>query len=265
LQEHGIAVVRDLPGVGRNLQDHPIAVSIWAAARPNTFDRELRLDRIAWNVLKWTLTGKGTPAQSPLTVQGFVKSGPEQERPDLQFQVSHTSYMAKVWFPGWRTGAGHQLTAGCVLLDPESRGAVTLGSSDPLALPRVLLNFLAQPGDRERLRASMRLMRAFFATPAASATVASEIAPGAQASTDEALDGWLERTVISAGHPACTCAMGTGPDAVLDDGLQVRGIDGLRVADAASMPKLIRGNTNAPVIMIAEKAADLILEDRRRG
>src|SRR5690606_8160463 len=233
LREPGIEVVRDLPGVGRNLQDHPIAVTAWQAAKGNTFDRELRLDRMTWNVLKWALSGKETPAQSPLTVQGFVRSGPGQERPDLQFQVSHTSYMARVWFPGWRKGAGHQLTAGCVLLNPESRGAVTLGSADPMAPPKVLLNFLAEPGDRERLRASMRLMREFFATAPASETVAAEIAPGAQAQDEAALDGWLDASVISGGHPACTCAMGTGDGAVLDAELRVRGIDGLRVADAS--------------------------------
>lgn len=258
LSAHGIEVVRDLAGVGRNLQDHPIAVTVWQAARPNTFDRELRLDRMIANVIRWTLTGKGTPAQSPMTAQGFVRSSPEQGRPDLQFQVSHTSYMARLWFPGWRAGAGHQITAGCVLLDPESRGAVTLGSADPLAPPKVLLNFLAEPGDRERLRAAMRLMRQFFATPPASGTVAAEIAPGPQAQDDAALDGWLDASVISGGHPACTCAMGTGADAVLDAELRLRGVDGLRVADASSMPQLIRGNTNAPTIMIAEKAADLL-------
>ena len=258
LSEHGITVVHDLPGVGRNLQDHPIAVTVWAAAKPNTFDRELRLDRLAWNVVRWTLTGKGTPAQSPMTVQGFVRSSPEQERPDLQFQVSHTSYMARVWFPGWRKGAGHQLTAACVLLNPASRGAVTLGSADPAAAPKVLLNFMAAPGDRERLRGSMRLMRDFFAAGPASRTVAAELAPGPQATDDAALDSWMDQTVISGGHPACTCAMGTGAEAVLDAGLRVRGIDRLRVADASSMPQLIRGNTNAPTIMIAEKAADLI-------
>ncbi len=212
LKDHGIAVLHDLPGVGQNLQDHPIAVTVWAAAKPNTFDRELRLDRIGLNVLRWALTGKGTPAQSPMTAQGFIRSGPEQERPDLQFQVSHTSYMAQIWFPGWRKGAGHQLTAGCVLLNPESRGAVTLGSADPGDLPKVLLNFMAEPGDRERLRAAMQLMRSFFATDAGASAVAAEIAPGAQARANEAARLLAETSVISGGHPACTCAMGTGPE-----------------------------------------------------
>ena len=258
LRDHGISVLRDLPGVGQNLQDHPIAMTIWQAAKANTFDRDLRLDRMAFNVAKWLLTGSGTPAQSPLTVQGFVRSGPEQDRPDLQFQVSHTSYMARVWFPGWRKGAGHQISAGMLLLDPESRGEVTLASGDPAAPPKILLNFLAEPGDRERLRASIRLMRDFFATEAAREAVAGEVAPGPQATSGEALDGWLDQSVISGGHPACTCAMGTGEQAVLDAELRVRGIEGLRVVDASSLPKLIRGNTNAPVIMMAEKASDLI-------
>src|SRR5690606_6502700 len=130
--------------------------------------------------------------------------------------------------------------------------AVTLGSADPMAPPRILLNFMAEAGDRERLRASIRLMRDFFATPQASGTVAAELAPGAAAQDNASLDSWLDQTVISAGHPACTCAMGTGADAVLDGDLRVRGIQGLRVADASSMPQLVRGNTNAPTIMIAE-------------
>lgn len=259
LRGHGLDVRHDSPGVGQDLQDHPIAMTIWQAARENTFDRELRLDRMALNVARWFLTGKGTPAQSPLTVQGFVRSGPEQDRPDLQFQVSHTSYLARVWFPFWRKGAGHQFTSGAVLLDPESRGEVTLASPDPAASPKILLNFMAAPGDRERLRASIHLMRRFFHTQAAQQAVTNEIAPGPEAASDEALDGWLDQSVISGGHPACTCAMGAGEDAVLDAELRVRGADGLRVVDASSMPRIIRGNTNAPVIMMAEKASDLIL------
>ena len=104
----------------------------------------------------------------------------------------------------------------------------------------------------------MRLMREFFATPAGASTVAGEIAPGPEAIDDAALDRWMDQTIISGGHPTSTCAMGTGPDAVLDAELRVRGIARLRVADASSMPKLIRGNTNAPTIMIGEKCADLV-------
>jgi choline dehydrogenase len=259
LRDMGIDVVLDLPGVGQNLQDHPIALSFWAASRPVAFDDRLRVDRLAWNAVKWQLFGTGTMAQSPMSVQGFLRSEAGQERPDLQFQIVHSSYEARPWFPGWRKGAGHQYSAGVLLLNPESRGAVTLGSKLPEALPKVLLNFLSADGDRARLRESVRFMRRFFATEPAKSLTAAELAPGAAAESDEAIDGWLRATVMSGGHPTSTCAMGTGSDAVLDAELKVRGIAGLRVVDASSMPCIIRGNTNAPVIMMAEKAADMIL------
>jgi choline dehydrogenase len=259
LREMGIAPLLDLPGVGRNLQDHPIALSFWAASGPVAFDDKLRVDRLAWNALRWRLFGTGTMAQSPMSVQGFLRSDAAQDRPDLQFQIVHASYEARPWFPGWRKGAGHQYSAGTLLLDPESRGTITLGSADAAALPKILLNFMEAEGDRQRLRGAVRFMRRFMSTLPGKMLVAAELAPGAAADSDEAIDGWLRASVMSGGHPVGTCAMGTGRDAVLDADLRVRGIAGLRVVDASSMPMIVRGNTNAPVIMIAEKAADMIL------
>jgi choline dehydrogenase len=209
--------------------------------------------------VRWQLFGTGTMAQSPMSVQGFMRSGPEQDRPDVQFQIVHSSYAARPWFPGWRKGAGHQFSVGALLLNPESRGSVTLGSADPSALPKILLNFMEAEGDRLRLRYSFRFMRRFFATEPARSLVAAELAPGPEAESDEAIDGWLRATVMSGGHPVGTCAMGMDDRAVLDAELRLRGIEGLRVVDASSMPRIIRGNTNAPVIMMAERAADLIL------
>jgi choline dehydrogenase len=255
----GIDVQRDLPGVGQNLQDHPIALSFWLACGPVAFDDKLRLDRLALNAVRWQLFGTGTMAQSPMSVQGFLRSEAEQARPDLQFQIVHSSYQARPWFPLWRKGAGHQFSAGALLLDPESRGTVRLGTPDPAALPKVLLNLMAAEGDHRRLRLAFDFMRRFFATEPARSLVAAELAPGPDAQSDEAIDGWLRATVMSGGHPVGTCAMGTDERAVLDANLRVRGIEGLRVVDASAMPLIIRGNTNAPVIMIAEKAADLIL------
>ncbi|WEK48218.1 MAG: GMC family oxidoreductase N-terminal domain-containing protein [Candidatus Andeanibacterium colombiense] len=259
LRDKGVEVLHDLPGVGRNLQDHPIGLTFWAAAKQNTFENDLRVDRLAANVVRWMLTGKGTPAQSPLTIQGFLRSDPGQQRPDIQFQVSHVSYAAKPWFPGWRKGAGHQISSGAILLNPASRGHVQLRSGDPRDLASIQLNFLAAESDRATMRDMIRFQRRFFATAPASTYVAAEIAPGPAALDDDAIDAWLRATVMSAAHPACTCAMGTGPDAVLDAELKVRGIEGLRVVDVSAMPNIIRGNTNAPAIMIAEKAADMIL------
>lgn len=255
LKDSGVEPRIDLPGVGRNLQDHPIAMSFWKAATPITFDDRLRVDRLAFAAAQWWLTGTGTMAQSPMSIQGFVRSGPEQDRPDLQFQIVHSSYAARPWFPGWRRGAGHEYSTGALLLNPQSRGRVTLRSADPTDVPRISLNFLEAEDDRRRLREAMRFTRRFFATDAARALVAGEMAPGADATSDEALDGWLRATTISGAHQSCTCAMGS----VVDAKLRVKGVESLRVADASVLPNIIRGNTNAPVIMIAEKAADMIL------
>lgn len=254
LKAAGIKPLADLPQVGRNLQDHPIAMGIWKSARPIGFNRDIRLDRLAVNFLNWRLTGRGPLSQSPMSIQGFVRSGEEQERPDLQFQIVHSGYDARVWFPGWRAAPTPMFSCGAILLDPESRGEVTLASRDPLALPRVQFNFMSAAGDRERLRRGFRFIRRFFAAAPASELVETELAPGQQAQTDDEIDAWLRASLISAGHPASTCAMGS----VVDSQLRVNGVERLRVADASVMPNVIRGNTHAPTVMIAEKAAELI-------
>ena len=258
LQEHGIPVLADLPGVGSNLQDHAMALAIYAANGRIAFDDRLRIDRLAKSVIQWKLFGTGDCNYSPLAVQGFLRSTPEQDRPDLQLQISHTSFLARPWFPGWRKGAGHQFTAGALLLNPESTGSVTLRSPDPSDRPKILTNFLKEEGDRIRLREAVRFIRHFFATPPASGMVTAELGPGHTATDDDAIDAWNRSMVMSGGHPTSTCAMGTGDRAVVDAELRVRGIGGLRVVDASVMPSVIRGNTNAPCIMIAEKAADMI-------
>jgi len=257
LQALGIFPKLNVPGVGANLQDHPIALSFWNASKPVTFDSKIRLDRLVGSFLQWQLTGKGTMSQSPMSIQGFLRSSAAQDRPDWQFQIVHSSYAARPWFPGWRKGAGHQFSLGVLLLNPESRGSVTLRSPDPADLPKVQLNFLSAEGDVVRLRDAVRFMRKFMAASPANELVGAELAPGEGITdADEAIDGWNRATVMSGGHAACTCAMGD----VVDAELKLRGIDGLRIADASVMPNLIRGNTNAPVIMIAEKAADMILK-----
>jgi choline dehydrogenase len=258
LAAHGIATSVASPQVGKNLQDHAMALSFYQASGPITFDRQLRLDKLALGVLQWKLLGTGMCNYSPLSVQGFLRSGPEQDRPDLQFQVSHTSFLARPWFPGWRAGAGHQFSAGALLLNPHSTGMVSLRSADPRDKAKVLTNFLSEEADRIRLREAVRFTRRFFGTKAASALVSAELGPGPQAQDDEAIDAWNRATVMSGGHPTSTCAMGADEAAVVDAELRVRGVDGLRVVDASVMPSIIRGNTNAPCIMIAEKAADMI-------
>lgn len=258
LKQHGIEPRVSLPGVGSNLQDHAMTLCVFQANGPITFDRELRLDRLWSSILQWMMFGTGKCNYSPLSVQGFLRSAPEQERPDLQFQVSHTSFLARPWFPGWRSGAGHQFTTGALLLNPESSGSVTLRSDNPLERPKILTNFLKEEADRVRLREAVRFMRRFFAQTPASGLVTSELAPGTGVGDDAAIDAFNRSMVMSGGHPTSTCAMGTGERTVVDAKLRVRGVEGLRVVDASVMPNVIRGNTNAPCIMIAEKAADMI-------
>lgn len=258
LREHGIETRVASPRVGQNLQDHAMALSVYLAKGEITFDKHLRLDRLAKSVVQWKLFGTGLCNYSPLAVQGFLRSTPDQERPDLQFQVSHTSFMARPWFPGWRKGAGHQFTAGALLLNPESTGSVTLASADPRQTPKVVTNFLKEEGDRVRLREAVRFTRKLFAAEPAASLVTSEIMPGPDVQDDAAIDAYNRSMVMSGGHPTSTCAMGADDGAVLDAQLRVRGVEGLRIADASVMPDVIRGNTNAPSIMIGEKAADLI-------
>jgi choline dehydrogenase len=232
---------------------------MYQARGPITFDARLRADRLALDVLRWMLFRTGPIAGLPVSAQGFVRTSPELNKPDLQMLVSPVSMLARPWFPGWRAGAGHVLSVACVLLHPASRGRVSLRSADPAAAPRILLNLLQAPEDRRAFTRMLRFARRFFATDEAQKVVRNELMPGARLQSDAELEGFARANVRTAMHPTSSCAMGVGDDAVLDAQLRVRGIEGLRVADASAMPDIVGGNTNAPVIMIAEKAVDLIL------
>ncbi len=259
LEAAGIEPQHALPGVGKNLQDHPLVVGIHQASSPCTFERHLRLDRLALALAAWRFTGSGPLAANPISVQGFLRLHPDAQWPDVQFQVTHVSMLARPWFPGWRAGAGHQFTAVALSLRPAGRGEVTLRSSDPLAPPRIRLGLLTTDADRRTAREMLRLTRRFFATEPVARLVSGELAPGAAAQSDADLDAYIRATIQTGAHPTSTCAMGRGEMAVLDEQLRVHGIEALRVADASAMPDVPSGNTNAPAIMIAEKASDLIL------
>jgi choline dehydrogenase len=221
-------------------------------------ESRLRADRVALDVLRWLLFRSGPIAGLPVSAQGFVRTYADLDRPDLQMLVSPVSMVARPWFPGWRAGAGHVFSGACVLLHPASRGRVSLRSADPTAAPRILLNLLQAPEDRAALTRIIRFARRFFATAAAQELVREETQPGAALQSDAELEAYLRANVRTAMHPAGSCAMGLTDTAVVDAQLKVRGLTGLRIADASVMPTIVGGNTNAPVIMIAEKAADLI-------
>ena len=255
----GIRPAHELKGVGKNLQDHASVGAMWAAKGEIAYDSKLRFDRLMLSVLQWRLFGTGEVAGLPVSAQGFYRSRPELEWPDVQFLITPVSMAARPWFPGWRKGVGHVLSAANVLLRPESRGEVTLRSADPRDKPKIRFNLLKEKADREAFGRMVRFGRRFFETEPARDLVAGPIVPAAEVRTDEEIDAFVRRSVGTAMHPTSTCAMGTGADAVLDEACRVRGLEGLRVVDASAMPTIVGGNTNAPVIMIAEKAADMIL------
>ena len=262
IRRAGIEVRHDLPGVGKNLQDHQSIGVVYAASAPITSESQLRLDRLLLSVLRWELFGTGFIADLPVGAQGFIKLHPEHPWPDVQFLVSPVSMAARPWFPGWRKGAGHVFSMANVVLHPRSRGTVTLRSANPRESPRIALNLLEDAADLTMLRDMVRFARRFFSTAPASELVSQEILPGAALQSDAELDAHIRRSVGTAMHPTSTCAMGVGSEAVVDPELRVRGMQGLRVVDASVMPLIVGGNTNAPVIMIAEKAADMILGRR---
>ena len=258
LRAHGIGVVHDLPGVGRNLQDHPSVAMISGARREVTLTNELRFDRLTLSVLEWMATGKGRIANMPVTANGWIKTRPDLERPDAQCLFQPTSIMARPWFPGIRKAPADVAAMACVLLRPEGRGSVTLASSDPAAPPRILSNVLSTENDRAFFRRIVPQIREIFATSPLSDVLTGEIMPGPEVRTAAQIDAWARQAVNTALHPVGSCAMGIGADAVCDAQLRVRGIDRLRIADASVMPRIVGGNTNAPAIMIGEKAADMI-------
>ena len=255
----GIRPVHDLPGVGRNLQDHPSIRIEFIANDGVAFDSKLRFDRMLASVLQWHLFSTGVAAGLPVSAMGFYKSRPGLSRPDIQTLVSPTAFNANLWFPLIRKPLGHRIATANVLLRPASRGWVRLRSGDPKEPPRVLLNLLDEPSDLETLRTVLKTTREFFATKPAAELMKSEAIPGPAVQTDDEIDAFIRRSIGTAMHPTSSCSMGTGPDAVTDAELKVRGLEGLRVVDASVMPLIIGGNTNAPTIMIAEKAADMIL------
>ena len=258
LRDHGIAMVHDSPGVGRNLQEHPTASLEWNAKEPVTFLNQLRWDRILLGTVRWALTGGGTMATQVNSCNVVIRTAEHLEQPDLQIMVNPIRFDAMPWFPGIRAVQEHVFWAGLVQLHPESRGWVELKSADPRDVAAVTLNILAEDADREQMRRAVRVARKIYNTPPMADLLAGERTPGEQVESDDELDAYIRASCYVAQHPVGTCAMGMGERSVVDPVLRVIGVEGLRVADASVMPTVPGGNTNLPCIMIGEKAADLI-------
>ena len=259
LRALGLAVHADLKAVGRNLSEHARVPIEFAARGDVSFLNELRADRIARSVLRWVFTGTGPCATQINSCNIVVRTEPGLTQPDVQLMCNPVRMDAKIWWPLIGPRQEHRVTADAVVLHPESRGRVTLRSADPSDPPRIQLNILATDADMATARRGVRLARRIYATAPQSALIAREIAPGAGVESGADLDAYIRARAGVTQHPVGTCAMGTGPDAVLDPQLRVRGISGLRVVDASVMPTVPGANTNGAVVMIAEKAADLIL------
>jgi choline dehydrogenase len=211
------------------------------------------------NILEYLLLRSGPLSSNVFESVAFLKSAEGLTRPDIQLVFQP----ARKLKPGFPFPIGHGYAVSPVALYPRSRGRLTLASADPLAAPAIDANLLGVPEDIEPLIRAIRLVRRAFASPPFARYAAVESAPGPSVQSDEDIAAYIRATSYTVHHPAGTCRMGSDPDAVLDPDLRVRGIDGLRVADASIMPMLIGGNTNAPVVMIAEKASDLIRGRRR--
>jgi choline dehydrogenase len=245
-----IPVVVDLPGVGKNLQDHlalPIAYKCTkpiSLANADTFE----------NVLKYLLFKNGPLTTNVAEAGGFVKTRPELKIHDLQF------HFAPVYFlnHGFTRPKGHGFTFGPTLLYPQSKGSITLRSNNPLEAPLIQPNYLEKEADLEVLVAGVKLSRRLVQMKAFDAFRGEEFVPGLQVQDDEEIRAYIRNSVETLYHPVGTCKMGNDDMSVVNSQLQVHGVQGLRVVDASIMPTIIGGNTNAPTIMIAEKAADLI-------
>jgi 4-pyridoxate dehydrogenase len=258
LREHGIAPVQDLAGVGGNLQDHLAVTVSFARPLPGPFRALMRADRAGMAMAQAYLFGTGPATSLPGGAHAFIRTRDDLPVPDIQFFTRGTSVAADVWFPGWRKPYDDAISLTPVLLHPEARGRLFLRSADPRDKVRVVHNFLTRDNDLRSLRSGIRIARDIAGRGPLDPFRGEEKTPGSSIASDADLDGWIRRTARSAHHPSCTCAMGTGEDDVLDTDLRVKGIDRLRVVDASAMPDLVSGNINACVLMIAEKASDLI-------
>jgi choline dehydrogenase/4-pyridoxate dehydrogenase len=267
LRRHGLPVKIALPGVGRNLQDHVSVILMYRRKTPSPFLHMMRYDRIVRELGKAYFFGKGFAADVPGGITAFLKSRADLPLPDIQFLLTAAPLGAWPYLRPIKQPFEDGFACRIVMLHPESRGTVTLRSGDPNAHPRILQRFLGTDGDWASLRAGVRLAREVAAQPAMQPFVAREFFPGADQTSDGAIDDHIRKTSITVHHPLGTCRMGTDADdlAVVDGALRVRGAEGLRVVDASVLPDMLTGNINAAVIMAAEKAADMIREIRPAG
>ncbi|SPJ26045.1 GMC family oxidoreductase [Palleronia abyssalis] len=267
LAEWDVPVVHYLAGVGQNLRDHFYCSLMFRCKKPVTINELANSPaRQVLAGMQYVLFKRGPLASNGIFAGVFARSTPDKHRPDIQINTN-------MWSVAGRTKSGMKahpfpgFTISAVHLDPRATGTIRLASADPMAPPEIRMNFFRDQVDRDTMVRAVKLVRHIAAQPALSEYVETEIAPGSEHVTDVQIEAWLRGAAIANLHPVGTCQMGPDPSngAVVDPRLRVHGIDGLRVVDGAVMPRLPHGNTNAPIIMIAEKAADMMKEDRKGG
>jgi choline dehydrogenase len=250
LRALGIAVRADLQGVGKNLQDHLSVPVAYKCTRPITLANAEKLG----NVLNFLAFKKGPLTSNVAEAGGFVKTKAELTAPDIQFHFAPAFFINH----GFTPIEGHGFTFGPTLLRPESRGRITLRSIDPFEAPNIQPDYLASESDLQTLIEGVHISRSIAGTKAFSEYCSDEAYPGDQTASEESISQYVRNYAETLYHPVGTCKMGGDPMAVVDSRLRVRGVEGLRVVDASVMPTIVSGNTNAPTIMIGEKAADMI-------
>jgi choline dehydrogenase len=260
LRSIGVETVHDLAGVGEGLQDHYATRTADRVTQPITLNEQARGARLYWEIGKWLATGRGLLAFSPAHVAAFLRSDPALDAPDLQFVFTPASYSEGVTgqlqeFPG--------MTCGVWQLRPESKGYVRARSPDPAQPPAIQPNYLTAETDRRAAVAGIRWCRRLLGTAALAPYRDRETIPGEDLQSDEELLAYARDRGSTVYHAISTCRMGVDPLAVVGPDLRLKGLAGIRVVDASVMPTMVSANTNAATLMIAEKASDMILADRR--
>jgi choline dehydrogenase-like flavoprotein len=257
LRSVGVEPLIDLP-VGKNLQDHLAVLMMYARPDGSEFRDNMRFDRIALSMLRAHFFGTGPATVVPGGLHAFIKTRPELSVPDVEFMFRGAPPEAALWFPGIKRPYADGFGIRPALLHPDSRGEVLLRSSDPYDKVRIVTNFLTAPNDLPTLRQGFKIAREVAAQKPLAPFRGEEKSPGPDVKTDAQIDAWIRKVAATANHPASTCPMGMGPGAVLDSEFRVLGAEALRVVDASAMPDLVSAHINACVLMMAEKASDLI-------
>ena len=259
LRKAGLQPWVDLPGVGRNLSDHPNYIIGYELRDQIGLSRHLRLDRAAIAAARWFATGKGPFASTGAAANIFLRTQSGLDRPDAQMIAMPVANTAGLWWPGRRPP--FCLSARIGPLHPKSRGWVKLRTTDPRTPPRICINMFADAGDLAAMVRAVRQCERIYEQPPLADLIKRSVSPHPVGCTDEELAAVIRREASHRAHPVGTCRMGKDERAVVDERLRVGGVEGLRIADASIMPELPSGNTNLPTIMIGEKAADMIRLD----